>query len=75
MNYEQVKLSFLNIFGNKKQKNIWITDMGRTIKCYMLVARMDTSAKSALRASQKTKAAVNASRKMGISEKTVGITM
>ena len=41
----------------------------------MLVARMDTSTKSALRASQKTKAAVNAVRKMGISEKTVGITM
>ena len=29
-----LKLSLLNMFGNKEQKNIWITYKGRTIKCY-----------------------------------------
>ena len=40
----------------------------------MPVARMESSAECALRTSQKTKAIVNAVRKMGIREKPVGTT-
>ena len=74
VNYKRVKLSLLNVFGNKEQKNIWITDTGRTNKCYACgknghIRRMCLENKS------KSKSYRECCKKDGhISEKNVGIT-